>query len=53
VISFTKELLSASAINGSHEHDVQFLTWDKKQSDKAMIKAFLKVMAQADELIVA
>ena len=34
-----------------HEQDVQFLTWDKKQSDKAMIKAFLKVMAQADEIV--
>jgi uncharacterized protein YprB with RNaseH-like and TPR domain len=33
------------------EDDVQFLTWDKKQSDKAMIKAFLKVMAQADEIV--
>tara|TARA_R110002126_G_scaffold26526_1_gene89534 strand:- start:991 stop:1755 length:765 start_codon:yes stop_codon:yes gene_type:complete len=33
------------------EQDVQFLTWDKKQSDKAMIKAFLKVMAQADEIV--
>jgi DNA polymerase elongation subunit (family B) len=46
-----KELLSASAINGSQMMMFSSLTWDKKQSDKAMIKAFLKVMAQADEIV--
>ena len=33
------------------QDEVYSLEWDSKQSDKAMIKKFLKVMAQADEIV--
>lgn len=33
------------------EDEVHNLTWDKKQSDKSMLKRFMKVMAKADEVI--
>jgi len=33
------------------EDEVHSLEWDSKQSDKAMLKKFLKVMAQANEIV--
>jgi hypothetical protein len=33
------------------EEEVHSLQWDSKQSDKAMLKKFLKVMAQANEIV--
>ena len=33
------------------EEEVHSLEWDSKQSDKAMLKKFLKVMAQANEIV--
>jgi hypothetical protein len=33
------------------ENKVHTLKWDKKQNDKKMIKEFIKIMGQADELI--
>lgn len=33
------------------EKSVSFLTWDSKQCDKKMLKEFVKVMNQADELV--
>jgi len=33
------------------DHEVHSLTWSKNQSDKQMITSFIKVMAQADEII--
>ena len=33
------------------QDEVHYLTWDKKQSDKAMIKAFVKVMHKAEEIV--
>lgn len=34
-----------------YEKKVSFLTWDSKQCDKAMLKEFLKVANEADELV--
>jgi uncharacterized protein YprB with RNaseH-like and TPR domain len=34
-----------------HQEEVKYLTWDKKQSDKAMITAFVKVMDKATEIV--
>ena len=33
------------------EDEIYSLTWDKKQSDKAMLTAFIKIMSQADEIV--
>jgi hypothetical protein len=33
------------------EDEVHSLTWSKRQSDKEMIKAFVKLMEQADEIV--
>ena len=33
------------------QKEVHWLTWDKRQSDKAMLKKFVRVMLRADEVI--
>ena len=33
------------------EDEIHSLTWSKNQCDKAMLKQFIKVMAQADEIV--
>ena len=34
-----------------HETEAHVITWDKKQDDKAMIKQFLEIANEADELV--
>jgi DNA polymerase elongation subunit (family B) len=34
-----------------YEKKVSFLTWDSKQCDKAMLKEFIKVANEADEMV--
>ena len=34
-----------------YEDEVKYLTWDENQDDKKLLKDFIKVMGQADELV--